>query len=227
MKKIMLIATLLFVSYGLFAQAPSWAWVKDGLGAKCEGISTDASGNIVVTGYFGSTHIMTFGTTTLTNSGMADIFVVKYDPNGNVLWAKSAGGTYDDWGDGISTDASGNIVVTGVFYTPTITFGTTILTNRGGFVSKLSSTTGLELFSQDVRMLVSPNPFNNSTLIQLPEAVNNADIIVSDSFGKKVVTKNFSGKEYLLEKGTMSPGVYFVQINDKQHQYPITKIVVQ
>ena len=193
------------------------------------GISTDASGNIVVTGGFGSPSI-TFGSTILTNGGIANIFVVKYDPSGNVLWAKSAGGTGDDDGYGISTDASGNIVVTGSFESPTITFGSTILTNGGSsdiFVVKLSSATGLETFSKNAAMLISPNPFNNSTLIQLPDAVNNAEIIVSDLLGKKVVTKKFSGKEYLLEKGTMSPGIYFVQINDEQHQYPITKIVVQ
>ena len=76
-------------------------------------------------------------------------------------------------------------------------------------------------------ILISPNPFNNTSLIQLPESVQNAEINVSDLLGKKVVVNKFSGKEYVLEKGTMSPGVYFVQISDGQHQYPVTKIVIQ
>ncbi len=213
-------------------------WAKGGTGSRNDygaDISTDASGNIVVTGGFYSPTI-TFGSTTLTNKGgsdTSDIFLVKYDPIGNVLWAKSAGGTKNDLGWGISTDASDNIVLAGLFLSPTITFGTTTLTCSGGlsfgdmFVAKLTSTTGLETFSKDAGILVSPNPFNNSTLIQLPEAVQNAEIIVSDLLGKKVITRKFSGKEYLLEKGSMSPGIYFIQINDEQHQYPITKIVVQ
>jgi hypothetical protein len=210
-------------------------WAKSGAGISSEsgkGISTDASGNIVLTGGFNSPNI-TFGTTILTNSSSgSDIFVVKYDPSGNVFWAKSAGGIGGEEGAGISTDASGNIVLTGGFNSPNITFGATILTNSGVgnldmFIAKLSSATGIAIHSKDAAMLVSPNPFNNSTLIQLPESVQNAEIIVSDLLGKKVIAKKFSGKEYLLEKGNMSPGVYFVHISDAQHQYPITKIVVQ
>jgi hypothetical protein len=211
-------------------------WAKSAGGTGDDGglgISTDASGNAFATGFF-SSPTMTIGSTTLTNSGGLgddnDIFVVKYDPSGNVLWAKSEGGNANDETSGISTDASGNVVVTGFFTSPTITIGSTILTNAGNsdiFVAKLSSATGIEILSKEAEMLVSPNPFNNSTLIQLPESVQNAEIIVSDLLGKKVIAKKFSGKEYLLEKGNMSPGIYFVQINDGQHQYPITKIVVQ
>jgi hypothetical protein len=213
-------------------------WAKSAGGTRSDygkGISTDTSGNILLTGWFYSPTI-TFGATTLTNGGSidtSDIFVVKYDPSGNVLWAKSAYGTGNAYGWGISTDASGNILVTGEFESPTITFGTTTLTNSGTvgtwdvFVVKLSSTTGLETFSKDAGILVSPNPFNNSTLIQLPESVQNAEIIVSDLMGKKVVAKKFSGKEYLLEKGSMSPGVYFIQINDEFNKYPVSKIIVE
>jgi hypothetical protein len=197
-------------------------------------LSSDASGNVIITGGFASSSI-TFGATTLTKIGGSlayynDFFVVKYDPSGNTLWAKSAGGTGNDFGWAVSTDVIGNILVTGIFDSPTITFGATTLTRSGGsdmFVAKLSSSTGLETFSKNTAMLISPNPFNNSTLIQLPESVQNADIIVSDLLGKKILSKKFSGKEYLLEKGSMSPGVYFVHISDAQHQYPVTKIVVQ
>ena len=57
------------------------------------------------------------------------MFIVKYDSNGNVLWAKSAGGIYNDAGLSCSTDVNGNIIATGVFLSPSITFGTTTLTN--------------------------------------------------------------------------------------------------
>ena len=69
-----------------------------------------------MTGYFRSPTI-TFDTTTLTNvngGGMySDVFVAKYDTNGNVLWAKSAGSIDGDEGWGICTDANGNVFVTG------------------------------------------------------------------------------------------------------------------
>ncbi len=94
-------------------------------------------------------------------------------------------------------------------------------------IRKVTNTTSVAEHFRLSSILISPNPFNNTSLIQLPESVQNAEINVSDLLGKKVVVNKFSGKEYVLEKGTMSPGVYFVQISDGQHQYPVTKIVIQ
>ncbi|PIX33238.1 MAG: hypothetical protein COZ59_09695, partial [Bacteroidetes bacterium CG_4_8_14_3_um_filter_31_14] len=36
----------------------------------------------------------------------------------NFLWAKSAGGTFEDGGNSCSTDANGNIIATGYFDSP-------------------------------------------------------------------------------------------------------------
>jgi hypothetical protein len=91
-------------------------------------VDMDTSGNIIVTGIFESP-LITFGTTTLINSGWADIFVVKYDSSGNVLWAKSAGGAFDDYGNGVSIDQMGNIFISGFFESSSINFGTSSLNN--------------------------------------------------------------------------------------------------
>jgi hypothetical protein len=91
------------------------------------GIATDAGGNVLVTGRFDSPSI-TFGATVLTNAGARDMFIVKYDAGGNVLWANSAGGTDVDYSNGVATDGSGNVLVTGNFGSDSITFGTTVLT---------------------------------------------------------------------------------------------------
>ena len=58
---------------------------------------------------------LTFGSTTLTRGWYSDVFVVKYDADGNVLWAtqgKSGSGDYD-YGNGITIDVNGNIYITG------------------------------------------------------------------------------------------------------------------
>jgi hypothetical protein len=93
-------------------------------------VCNDASGNAYVVGRFQGASI-TFGSTTLTNAavGKTDIFVVKYDGSGNVLWAKNAGGTKDDGATGAATDASGNLYVTGWFKDSAIVFGSTTLIN--------------------------------------------------------------------------------------------------
>src|SRR5665213_1457032 len=106
-------------------------WAKENSGGVSEGyavsISTDATGNCYVTGFFVGS--LTIGTITLTNSGIADIFLVKYDPSGNVLWAKSNGGNDIDEPICIADDASGNSYVTGIFDSPTIIFGSDTLRN--------------------------------------------------------------------------------------------------
>jgi hypothetical protein len=115
------------------AQVPNWGWAKSASGSADDwgnSVSTDANGNVLVTGYFNSP-TLSFGTTVLTNAGNIDIFIVKYDYNGNLLWAKSAGGVGYDDGRSIATDASGNVFVTGFFESPTLAFDTTVLTNAG------------------------------------------------------------------------------------------------
>jgi len=104
-----------------------WA-VKAGGANSCRGlaIKADAAGNSYVTGfYYGSA---TFGATTITSTGLQDVFIAKYDNAGNVLWVKSAGGSLSDIGNAITIDGSGNVIVTGEF-AGTATFGSFSLTS--------------------------------------------------------------------------------------------------
>ena len=76
------------------------------------GVVTDATGNAYVTGHFQSTDAQANGQP-LPNSGDYDIFVAKYDPAGELLWIRTAGGAGYDYGHGIVIDPAGDIVVTG------------------------------------------------------------------------------------------------------------------
>ena len=110
-------------------------WAKNSVGTGDDGgalgIAADGLGNCYVTGYFSSNSV-TFGSFTLTNGGVDNIFVVKYDPLGNVLWARRAGGSSSDWGHAIAADATGNSYLTGHFSSNSIIFGTDTLTNSSG-----------------------------------------------------------------------------------------------
>ncbi len=80
--------------------------------------STDEAGNVYMTATFADSDI--FGSYILhTSSIYADCsFIVKYDPNGNILWAKQStiptevSGVISNF---ISTDANGNSYLTGFF----------------------------------------------------------------------------------------------------------------
>ncbi|HRD00902.1 MAG TPA: SBBP repeat-containing protein, partial [Candidatus Syntrophosphaera thermopropionivorans] len=123
----------------------NWLWAKNAGGTGADigyGIAVDADGNSYVTGYFQSSPAA-FGSTTLISNGDYDIFVAKLDSWGNNwLWAKNAGGTSDDYGEGIAVDADGNSYVTGYFQSSPATFGSTTLISNGDydiFVAKLDS----------------------------------------------------------------------------------------
>ncbi len=144
-KKALLLFILVLSSILLFAQNVDWLWAKQAGGTSSDvsyNIAVDANGYSYVTGCFRGS--ATFGTTTLTSSGEADIFVAKLNSNGNWLWAKQVGGTNKDSGSGIAVDANGNSYVTGEF-SASATFGTTTLTSSGGsdiFVANAGIATG-------------------------------------------------------------------------------------
>lgn len=105
---------------------PIGGWSND----KAVSISIDDAGNSYVTGIFKTT--ADFGSHQLTSQGGEDIFVIKIDNNGNVKWARSAGGNQDDEGKSIKTDGSGNVYVTGYISGSTM-FGSTPVNASSGY----------------------------------------------------------------------------------------------
>jgi hypothetical protein len=94
-----------------------------------EAIVVNAAG-VYITGDFAGPSIV-FGTNTLTSAGSTDIFLVQYDSNGNVMFAKREGDTGDDYAECISADSFGNLYV-GVGYKSTnISFGSYTYSNSG------------------------------------------------------------------------------------------------
>src|SRR6266568_279074 len=111
------------------AQAPAFAWaakIGGGLDQGGSSIAVDAAGNSYVAGVFLGT--ATFGATSLNSHGEEDAFLAKYDASGNLLWAKSGGGSYEDFIFGNAVDGAGNCYVSGAF-DGAATFGSFTLTN--------------------------------------------------------------------------------------------------
>jgi hypothetical protein len=109
------------------------------------GITVDASENIIITGFTASTNaIATIGSHQLTNGGSNDAFIAKFSANGVRQWATYYGGSGNDQGNGITRDASGNIIITGQTNSTTtiVTFGSHQTTNNGGidvFIAKFNN----------------------------------------------------------------------------------------
>lgn len=112
------------------------------------GIATDLTGNVFSTGAFRNTVDFDPGTGVddQTSSGQQDVFVQKLSGLGSYIWARTFGGSTDnDYGTGIGTDHSGNVVTTGKF-NGSVDFdpgaGVNIQSDLGGggeFLQKLDS----------------------------------------------------------------------------------------
>jgi len=74
------------------------------------GVATDSSGNVYVTGGTNG------GLDGNTNAGNTDLFVVKYSSSGTKQWTKQLGSSSRDFANGVATDSSGNVYVTGSTY---------------------------------------------------------------------------------------------------------------
>ncbi len=130
-------------------------WAYNFPNGKSYDMHLDQNGNLYITGYFKST--IDFdpgpGVFNLTPYNHHDIFILKLDPNGNFLWAKNMGTSFEGgsiygggFGNSITTDNQGNVYTTGIFYGITIDFnpgsGVDTLTSNGGydtFIQKLDS----------------------------------------------------------------------------------------
>ena len=92
-------------------------------------LTIDKWDNVYISGYFFA-HTFVLGSDTLTNNDstgyFASVFLAKFTPNGNCVWAKQGVG-YGQ-GEGIAADPYGNIYETGFYTSPTEVFDSIILT---------------------------------------------------------------------------------------------------
>ena len=103
-----------------YGQMLSYAYGTGGNGEdQGERVTTDLSGNVFTTGYFSGTvdfqQDLSGSSVELSSAGNTDIYLAKYSPTGDILWAHAIGGNGSDEGKSVFTDAAGNVYVTGVF----------------------------------------------------------------------------------------------------------------
>ncbi|HET6348899.1 MAG TPA: FlgD immunoglobulin-like domain containing protein [Candidatus Krumholzibacteria bacterium] len=77
------------------------------------GVAVDASGNVFLTGSFSGS--IDPGSGPLTSAGSTDAFLAKYAADGTPQWSARIGGTGADSGQQLGVDASGSVVVTGIY----------------------------------------------------------------------------------------------------------------
>lgn len=144
-------------------------WSKSFGGAAADqayAVALDASGNILLTGYFQQTAY--FGGSYLTSLGNSDLFVAKYDSNGNHVWSRQLGTAGADIGYSVAADPSGNVLVTGYLHGVVPSDIVVIKYNAAGTL-------------QWLKTLGSPDGYDEGLAV------------TSDSAGNVLVTGSFNG----------------------------------
>ncbi len=155
-------------------------WVADAVGQggySDLAIVTDMGGSVYIAGTFRKP--VMFGTTTLVADGASDMFLAKWDKDGNFQWARRGGGNNLDVARGLAIDSSNNCYVTGSYRNIGV-FGSHDVTSMGGydvFVVKYNS----EGTEQWVRSFGGENN-------------DNGHGIATDGAGNVYVTGDFAGE---------------------------------
>lgn len=202
-------------------------WAKSAGGADggdwANSLSVDDSGNSYVTGVFqGDT--LTLGTTSLVNAdnihNTHDVFLAKYNTNGNVIWATSAKGTDIDWASSVAHDAFGNIYVGGTFRSPTITFGINTLSNVGYgdiFLAKLDSSsiiTEINYLNNSSNISIFPNPSSDYITVSIPDK---ATIEILNINGQIISSLYSDSRQTTFDLTDLNGGIYIVRVKtDKE-----------
>ena len=77
------------------------------------GVGADTAGNTIATGWFQGT--VDFGKGPLISKGNKDVFALKLDPKGSVVWAQSWGDHDHDQGRAVAIDDKGCAIVVGIY----------------------------------------------------------------------------------------------------------------
>ena len=104
----------IFVASFTNAGKLKWArsWGADRVDA-ASGVVADAAGNTTTIGWFEGT--VDFGKGALASKGNKDVFAVKLDEKGAIVWAQSFGDKDHDQGRAAAIDDKGNVYVTGLY----------------------------------------------------------------------------------------------------------------
>jgi gliding motility-associated-like protein len=117
-----LMVALLFSLFGHSVFAQNFEWVKSAGGTRETAtypgqVFVDKSGHTYVTGTFHKKttfdNKVDLVASTVTEYG--EIFIVKYAPDGKMLWAIRDGGTGTEYAQNIAVDANGDIYISGFF----------------------------------------------------------------------------------------------------------------
>jgi hypothetical protein len=213
-----------------------WAKASDEGSAWGKSITviSDGNGQVYVTGYFENTVDFDPGAAVFDLTAVSQsIFLSKLDGDGNFVWAKAPDGSGDDVPCSITNTLSGNILLTGSFFSPEIPFAATTLLNADTlgltsdiFVARIDSATGVgieDLTHSDAGIFIFPNP-NNGTFSIMNPVNKECEFFIYNTIGEKIFSGSLNGTQTEI-KVTNVPGIYYLSIRSESFRYTLKLIV--
>jgi len=200
-----------------WAKSAGWGSFDHGIG-----IDADPNGGAVITGNFNQLGV--FGIDSLFSTGSLDLFVARYDANGNVDWAVKGGGTGGEIGMSCKRMNNDDVYVTGYFTGSQSQFGQWTVPGYGDrdvFVAKLSSAIVNVAALNEEPISIFPNPGNGTFSIKASEPLERADVF--DALGRTMYTCVFpvnATTKYKVDVRSYCPaGTYFIKARGKRSTY--------
>ncbi|MEO5776661.1 MAG: T9SS type A sorting domain-containing protein [Flavobacterium sp.] len=147
-----------------------------------------------------------------------DILVLKYNPQGDVLWAKTAGGTSEDRADGISILNDGSIILSGMAY-GNVTFDALSHNTATDFtcypyVTKINTST-LGIPAPELNnVTVYPNPAQDFITLNSPNYRGNA--VIYSVLGQQLKKVNINTDTTAIDISTLASGTYLLRLETGQ-----------
>ncbi len=200
-------------------------WVKSFQGNSdvCpKDICIDSDTNVYVTGSIESSTL--FDTLLISNTSGIDLFVTKFNNNGEILWGKGVGGTDDIESFSIVCDPFNNPVICGSFKGSA--YFDTIIVNgfndNDFFIGKIydgSESLGFSNLIQNNLINLYPNPASEYLQIQIGgEDTDNLNIEIRDLKGRLIKNcKSDSNQSFWI--GDLKTGTYFINIRNRSTSF--------
>lgn len=132
----------------VYAKAIGGSFSSGNVDINRNSLDIDNNDNLFLTGNFENTPDFDPSSSTfnLTSNGSKDVFILKFDNSGNLIWGNSFGGADRDMPIGLSLDGAGNVITAGEFKDTSVDFdpGPGVFTvsgteNFNSFVQKLDN----------------------------------------------------------------------------------------
>ncbi|MBI4645285.1 MAG: SBBP repeat-containing protein [Bacteroidia bacterium] len=196
-------------------------------------VDFDSENNIYLLGEYQSPEI-TIGDSLYHVQYQSDIFVAKFNNNGDFIWAKNATSDYSVVTYSLKVNDSDDVLFTGGLG-ETTTFGDTSITSRGSwdiFIAKLKQniTGDMPKINDELSFKVYPNPAVNYFIIERQNIFEkrSINIRIVDIYDRTIKEFSVAAPNVRIRVSTsgINSGIYYCYIYDGDKKLNVRKIVI-